>query len=117
MKLMIVDDNVMIRGMLRDMLELMGHEIAGEAEEGDTAIKVFSAVRPDAVFLDMIMPGKSGMEVLAEIRKIDPQAKVVIVTAVEQERIDKQINDCGVTAIIRKPFTYDELEDTLKRIK
>lgn len=116
MKLMIVDDNVMIRGMLRDLLEQMGHEVAGEAEEGDTAVKVFAAVRPDAVFLDLIMPGKSGMEVLAEIRKIDPKAKVIIVTAVEQERIDKQIADSGVSAIIRKPFTYEELEQTLGKL-
>lgn len=114
---MIVDDNVMIRGMLRDLLEQMGHEVAGEAEEGDTAIKVFAAVRPDAVFLDLIMPGRSGMEVLGEIRKIDPKAKVIIVTAVEQERIDKQITDFGVTAIIRKPFTYDEVETTLAQLK
>ena len=116
MKVLIVDDNIMIRGMVRDLLEQMGHEVAGEAEEGDEAVRVFSALRPDVVFLDLILPGKSGMEVLEEIREIDPKAKIVIVTAVEQERIDTKIFEKGVNAIIRKPFSYEELEKTIKQI-
>ncbi|MBI4802116.1 MAG: response regulator [Elusimicrobia bacterium] len=116
MKILIVDDNVMIRGMLRDLLEQMGHEVAGEAEESEGAIRVFTAVRPEVVFLDLIMPGKSGIEVLEELRKIDPGAKIVIVTAVEQERMDKKIFEKGVNAIIRKPFSYEELEKTIAQI-
>ena len=117
MKALVVDDNVMVRGMIRDLLDQMGHEVAGEAEEGDAAIRLYAELRPDVVFLDLIMPGKSGLEVLKEIRAIDPKAKIVMVTAVEQERLDAGIFENGVNAIIRKPFTYDDFETTIQRIK
>ena len=114
MKVLIVDDNDMMREVIGTFLGQLKHEILGEAENGDEAIKSFTALRPDLVLLDMVMPGKSGLEVLEEIRKIDPKAKVVVITAVEQEGIDKKIYEKGATAIIRKPFSCDELEKALK---
>lgn len=116
MKVLIVDDNDMMREVIGTFLGQLKHEIVGEAENGDLAIKSFTALRPDLVLLDMVMPGKSGLEVLEEIRKIEPAAKVVVITAVEQEGIDKQIYAKGAAAIIRKPFSCDELEKTIGKI-
>ena len=116
MKVLIVDDNALTRTMLKTLLEQMGHEVAGEAEDGDGAVRVFSALRPDVVFLDLILPGKSGMEVLEEIREIDPKAKIVVISAVEQEEMNKKLSNKGASAILRKPFSYDEFKEFLKRI-
>lgn len=116
MRVLIVEDNALTRMMLRSLLEQLKWEVAGEAEDGKEAVKVFEEVKPDAVFLDLILPGQSGLQVLEEIRKIAPDAKVVIITAVEQDEINKKLSASGATAILRKPFSFDEFKDLLKRI-
>lgn len=116
MKVLIVDDNGGTRSMIKIILERIGHEVVGEAGDGDGAIKAFTELRPDLVLLDIIMPGKSGIEVLQDIRKIDPKAKVVLVTAVDQDEVSKDLYSKGAAAIIFKPFGYDDFEKTLKGI-
>lgn len=116
MKVLIVDDNDMMREVIKTFLEQLKHEVLGEEENGDGAIRSFIALRPDLVLMDMVMPGKSGLEALEEIRKIDPAAKVIVITAVEQEGIDKMIFEKGAAAIIRKPFSCDELEKAINRL-
>jgi len=117
MKVLVVDDNVMTRGLITDLLTEMGHQVVGEAENGDEAIRVFSEARPELVLLDMIMPGKNGLQVLQEIRAMDPAARVVMVTAVQQDIISKELMEKGAVAILHKPFMYDELEAVLATIK
>ncbi|MBI4350763.1 MAG: response regulator [Elusimicrobia bacterium] len=113
MKVLIVDDNDIMRDVLRTFLEQLKHEVLGEEENGDAAIRSFAALRPDLVLLDMVMPGRSGLEALDEIRKLDPAAKVVVITAVEQEGLDRKIYEKGAAAILRKPFSCEELEKAL----
>ncbi|MBI4802118.1 MAG: response regulator [Elusimicrobia bacterium] len=108
MKALIVEDNSLTRTMLKTLLEQLKWEVVGEAEDGKEAVKAFTELRPEVVFLDLILPGKSGMEVLEELRKIDPGAKVVIITAVEQDEINKMLSDRGAAVILRKPFSYEE---------
>jgi len=110
MKVLIVDDNEEIRHLIRIILESKGHTVAGEAGEGTSALKAFKELRPDIVLLDIIMPGKSGIEVLEEIRNIDPEARVVMVTAVEQDRVNRQLMLLGAAGIIYKPFAPGDFE-------
>lgn len=116
MRVLIVDDNALTRMMLRSLLEQLKWEVAGEAEDGKEAVKLFSEVKPDVVFLDLILPGQSGLLALGEIRKLDPKAKVVVITAVEQDEMNKTLANTGAAAILRKPFSYDEFKELLKRI-
>jgi len=116
MKVLIVDDNAGTRSMIKIILERTGHEVVGEAGDGDSAVKAFLELRPEVVLLDIIMPGKSGVEVLKEILAIDPRAKVVLVTAVEQDEVSKELFSKGAAAVIYKPFGYDDFEKVLKRI-
>ena len=116
MKVLIVDDNVMTRNLIRDLLTEMGHEVVGEAENGDEAVKAYTASRPELVLMDMIMPGKNGLEVLGDLKVIDPGAKVVMVTAVEQDLISQQLIDKGAIGVLHKPFMYDELDALLKKL-
>lgn len=112
MKVLIVDDSAETRSLIRVILENRGHTVAGEAEDGPGALKAFAELRPDVVLLDIIMPGKSGVEVLEEIRKIDPEAKVIMVTAVEQDRINRRLLLLGAAGIIYKPFSPAEFESS-----
>ncbi|MEK7722505.1 MAG: response regulator [Elusimicrobiota bacterium] len=116
MRVLIVDDNVLTRNMIKDILQYMLHQVAGEAGNGDEAIKAFKELSPDLVLLDLIMPGKPGLEVLEELRSINPAAKIVMVTAVQQDEINKKLFEKGAAAILYKPFSHGELEAVLKQV-
>lgn len=116
MKILIVDDNADIRSLMRAILESKGHTVVGEAEDGPAALKLFRATSPDVVLLDIIMPGMSGMEVLETIRRIDPAARVVMVTAVEQDDINKRLVLDGADGIIYKPFKQSDFDDSFRDV-
>ena len=116
MKVLIVEDNTLTRFTLKSLLTRLGHEVIGEAVDSAGAVRCFTETRPDLVFLDLILPGKSGVEIFDELRKIDPKPKVVIITAVDQEEVDLRLSDNGAVAILRKPFSFEEFKDLLKSI-
>lgn len=116
MKILIVDDNELMRYTIRALLTELGHEVVGEAEDGESAVKTYAALKPEVVFLDLLLPGKSGVEILEDLRAIEPKVRVVIVTAVSQAELDRKLFKKGVTAIIRKPFSYEEFKETVSRI-
>lgn len=116
MRTLVVEDNAMTRGMIVDLLTEMGHQVVGQAADGDDAIRVFKEQKPELVLLDLIMPGKTGEEALVEIKVIDPAVKIVIVTAVRQELMRRQLLEKGAIAVLYKPFMYDELADVLKNV-
>ncbi len=116
MKILIIEDNALMRYTIKSLLLKLGHEVVGEAGDSESAIKAYAELKPEMVFLDLVLPGKSGVEIFEEIRAYDPKARVVIVTAVEQEEIDRSLSNKGVIAIIRKPFSYDEFKETVNRV-
>lgn len=116
MKVLIVDDNVMTSNLIKDLLTEMGHEVVGEAENGDEALRLYTARRPELVLMDLVMPGKSGLETLVELKALDPAAKVVMVTAVEQDILSRQLLGKGAIGVLHKPFMYADLEAVLKQL-
>lgn len=114
MRVLIVDDSDLTRAMIRDLLTEMGHEVVGEGCDGAEGVRLFSETSPELVLMDMIMPGKNGLEALAEIKAADPAARVVMVTAVQQEPLREQLMGKGAAGVLSKPFMYDELEAVLK---
>ena len=116
MRVLIVDDNELMRYTIRALLTELNHEVVGEAEDGERAIKACAALKPEVVFLDLIMPGRSGVDILADIRKLDPKVKVVVITAVDQKELDRKLANKSVTAVIRKPFSYDEFKEAVSRM-
>lgn len=116
MKVLIVDDNDGIREMVRLVLRSLGHEVVGEAADGEAALKAFRELRPEAVLLDMIMPGKTGLDVLDEIRAMDASVKVIMLTAVDQDDVNTRIAGKGA-AIVYKPFSCADIEKAFKRLE
>lgn len=116
MRVLLVEDNALTRFTIRSLVEKLGHEVVGEAEDGAAALQKFSELKPDVVFLDLILPGKSGLEVLAEIKAVSGDSRVVVVTAVEQEEIDRQLSDKGVNAILRKPFSFEDFKKLMSTL-
>lgn len=94
----------------------LGHEIVGEAEDGDKAIQYFTQLKPDVVFLDLILPGKSGIEVLEDLRRVNPKTRIVVITAVDQAEIDRQLSNKNIHAIMRKPFSFGDFKTLMKSL-
>lgn len=109
-----VEDNALTRYTIKSLLNKLGHEVVAEAEDGPSAVKCFRELKPDVVFLDLILPGRSGVEILDDLRAVDPAARVVVVTAVEQDEIDRRLADKGVNAILRKPFSFEDFKALMK---
>lgn len=111
---LVVDDDPDIREYVGDLLEMEGHDVRF-AGDGPTALESIQERRPDCVLLDVMMPGMSGHEVLAEIRRIDggPQLPVVMVTAAAGEAQSWQAWTGGVDYFLPKPFDADQLLQVL----
>ena len=116
MKVLIVDDNSSTREVLRVILKNLGHEVVGEAEDGKSALKAFVELRPETVLLDIIMPGISGIVVLEEMRRIVPAAKVIMLTAVDQDDVTSDIESKGASAIVFKPFSREDLKKAFDKL-
>ena len=114
-KILVVDDEPDFCEALGDFLEAKGCSVL-EAHDGDQALAVYRQERPDVVLLDIRMPGKDGLETLRELRAFDPEARVIMITAVLEEELDKQAGagvDEGTLDYITKPLDLHSLERTL----
>ena len=111
---MIVDDSLFMRKMLRDILEEEGYEIAAEASDGEEAVRKYKEHRPDLTTLDIVMPNKTGMEALQEIMAFDPDARVVMCSAIGQESFTSAAKQAGAKAFILKPFNPELVARVIK---
>lgn len=111
--LLVIDDALIIREMIKDAATEAGWEIAGEAVNGQDAIDKYQELKPDAVTLDMVMPDYDGLHALRGIIQADPQARVCVVSALDQTKILKEAFKIGAADFIVKPFDKNNLVDTL----
>lgn len=100
-RILIADDEPLIRIDLKELLEEIGHEVVAETGDGKEALALLNKVRPDLVILDIKMPGMSGIEVA---RRIAHEYPVIILTAFSERSLIEQAKDAGVMAYITKPF-------------
>ncbi len=111
-KILIVDDSALTRRSLRQILEAAGCEVA-EADNGLDALERYFLDKPDVVMLDLVMRGMYGLEVLQKIRELDPQARVVVVSADIQTSSQDLAGEAGASAFINKPFDRAEILSAL----
>src|SRR4051812_16847650 len=102
--ILLVDDALFMRRMLRGILEEAGYEIAGEAENGEQALELVRELRPELVTLDIVMPGLSGLDVLDRLMACEPQPRVVMCSAMGQEALVERALSAGARDFILKPF-------------
>ena len=107
-KILVVDDSGLARRRARAILEEAGFEVL-EAEDGMAAIERYFVARPDVVLLDLVMRGMYGLDVLAKLRELDPEAKVIVVSADVQTSSHELVADAGAAGFVVKPFEADEI--------
>jgi two-component system chemotaxis response regulator CheY len=113
-RVLVVDDSLLMRKMVGDCLAANGWEVAGEACDGREAVEKYRQLRPDAVTLDIVMPGSDGMYALQNILRMDRDAKIVVVSALNQTRTISEAIRKGAQDFIAKPFFPEQLQDTMR---
>jgi two-component system, chemotaxis family, chemotaxis protein CheY len=114
-KILIVDDAEFLRVRISKMLIADGFEVS-EAENGLKAIEAYKANQPDMVLMDITMPEMDGLSALKELRKIDPAAKVIMLTALGQESVVLEAVKSGARDFIVKPFERDRVLSAINKI-
>lgn len=115
-KILIVDDSRTSRKILRGILESNGHEVIGEAANGDDGIEKYKAIQPDITTMDITMPVMDGLEALAHIMMFDKNAKVIMVTAAGQkEKIVESVRH-GAAEFLAKPFQEAQILAIINKV-
>ena len=112
---LIVDDSRTSRRILRDIIERAGYKVVGEAINGQEGFDQYVKLSPDIVTMDITMPEMDGIESLKLIKKNNPDAKVVMVTAAGQKSKMMEALKDGATEFVSKPFIEEAVLDALKR--
>ncbi|HEO8419003.1 response regulator [Niallia sp. FSL W8-0635] len=114
-KILIVDDAAFMRMMIKDILSKNGYEIVGEAADGMQAIEKFKETQPDLVTMDITMPEMDGITALKEIKKMSPNAKVIMCSAMGQQAMVIDAIQAGAKDFIVKPFQADRVLEAISK--
>ena len=111
-RILVVDDEIVVCDLLKDFLILKGYDVF-TASDGYIAINKVKKLSPHLVLLDIVMPGISGVEVLKEIKKLNPKTGVIMITAVPDQGIITESIDLGAYDYIRKPMDLKNVENVV----
>ena len=115
-KVLIVDDSRTSRKILKGILEGAGHEVVGEAVDGQDGVEKYKELSPEVVTLDITMPVLDGLGSLAEIKKADPNARVIMVTAAGQQIKMVEAIKLGAAEFVTKPFEPDVILAMVEKV-
>ena len=115
-RILITDDTAFIRMTLRNVLEKNGYEVVAEAEDGLQAVEMYSDIRPDLVTMDITMPRMDGIEAIKRIMAIDPDARIIVVSAMGQKALVIEALNSGAKDFIVKPFQPDRIVEALQKV-
>ncbi len=118
-RILIIDDSLFMRNLIKSILEEAGFEICGEASNALEGVKLYKELRPDLVTLDVIMPKMEELDGITAIKEIlffDPQAKIVVVSALGERKLFQEALSYGAKDYIVKPFTKIELLKVIRKV-
>ena len=114
-RILVVDDANFMRMIVRDTLSPQGFEICGEATNGNEAVARYLELKPDLVTMDITMKGKDGLQAAREILLKDPNARIVMVTALGQEKMLMDCMTIGVKDFVVKPFEPQKIISAVEK--
>lgn len=116
-KIMVVDDAIFMRTLLKRMLEEIGHTVVGEAGNGLEAIKVAKEKNPEIVTMDITMPDMNGITAVKEVLKVCPNAKIIMISAMGQQAMVIDAIKNGAKDFIVKPFEKSRVVEAIKNVQ
>lgn len=114
--ILIVDDAMLMRIMLRDMFESNGFRVVGEAEDADQALKVYQETNPDLVTMDITLTTSSGIDAIRNILNYDRDARIIVISALEQRQVIMDALKLGAKDFIIKPFEEGRIITSVKNL-
>lgn len=115
-KVLICDDAVFMRTMVADILRGAGYDVVGEAETGVQAVAQYKALQPDLVTMDIVMPDMGGIDAVREIRRHDPDARILMCSAMGQQALVVEAIQAGASDFVVKPFQPSRVLDAVERV-
>ncbi|MCX7654645.1 MAG: chemotaxis protein CheY [Fervidobacterium sp.] len=115
-KVLVVDDAAFMRMMLKDILTKAGHEVVGEAANGVEAVEKYKELKPDVVTMDITMPEMNGIDAIKEIKKFDPNATVIVCSAMGQQAMVIEAIQAGAKDFIVKPFQASRVVEAVQKV-
>ncbi len=113
---LICDDAVFMRLLLREILEQAGYEVVGEATTGAEAVDQFKELRPDLVTLEVVMPGIGGIDAVREIVSFDPDARILMCSALGQQALIAEATEAGAREFVVKPFQPSRVLEAVQEV-
>jgi two-component system chemotaxis response regulator CheY len=110
---LLCDDALFMRTMLRGIVTAGGYEILGEAENGRVAVEMYKRLHPDYVLMDMVMPEMGGLDAVREIRAFDRYARIIMCSAMGQQALVDEALEVGARGFITKPFSASRVLEAL----
>lgn len=114
-RILVVDDAIFMRNLLRDILTSEGYSVVGEAGNGEEAVKRYFELKPDLTTMDIVMPTMNGIQAVREIISKDPSAKIIMISALGQESLVMEAMEAGALDFITKPFTKEKVIQVIKK--
>lgn len=114
--ILIVDDAAFMRMVMKDIVKEMGHNVVAEASNGLEAVKLYSQVQPDLVTMDITMPEMDGVAAVRQIKKIDPNAKIIMCSAMGQQTMVLDAIQAGARDFIVKPIQKERVFEAINKI-
>ena len=114
-RVLVVDDAAFMRMMVKDILSQNGYDVVGEAENGLKAIEKYQELTPDLTTMDITMPEMDGITAVKEIKKIDPNAKIIMCSAMGQQAMVIEAIQAGARDFIVKPFQPDRVLEAVRK--
>lgn len=115
-RVLIADDAVFMRQMIREIIEPEGYEVVGEATNGLEVVDEYQRTNPNLVTMDIVMPKCSGIDAVKEIMKINPKACIIMCSALGQEALVTEALQAGAKDFIVKPFKPEAVLQTLRKV-
>ena len=115
-RVLIVDDAVVMRMMIKGILSKNGYEVVGEAQNGLEAVEKYKTLSPDLVTMDMVMPEMDGITAVKEIVASDPGAKIIMCTSMGQQALVVEAIQAGAKSFITKPFQPPKMLETIQKV-
>lgn len=114
-RILVVDDAAFMRMMLKDILTKNDFEIVGEAEDGKKALEKYKELQPDLVTMDITMPEMDGIEAVKQIKNFDPEAKIIMCSAMGQQAMVIDAIQAGALDFIVKPFQPERVIEAVRK--
>ena len=113
---LVCDDAIFMRTMISDILQQSGFEVVGEPETGVEAVAQYRKLKPDLVTMDIVMPDMGGIDAVREITKFDPNARILMCSAMGQQALVVEAIQAGAKDFVVKPFQPSRVLEAVQRV-